>query len=111
MVEQARTRNVAAVQSGHVELQRGSVESLPFEDNHFDKVLTINSMQVWPDGVVGLKEIRRVMKSGARIALGFTSYSGQLKDGLRDTVVTAGFTELRVVEDKSNGFCALATKP
>jgi len=56
MVEQARTRNVAAVQSGHVELQRGSAESLPFEDNHFDKVLTINSMQVWPDAVVGLRK-------------------------------------------------------
>jgi hypothetical protein len=48
------------------------------------------------------------MKSWVRIALGFTPYSGQLKDGWRDTVVTAGFTELRVVEHKSNGFCALA---
>src|SRR5262245_24338676 len=39
MVEQARARNAAAVQSGRVEVRRGSVESLPFEDNSFDKAL------------------------------------------------------------------------
>src|SRR6516162_7888247 len=60
MVAQARARNIAAIQSGRVDLQRGSVENLPFNDNSFDKVLAINSMQVWPDAVVGLQEIRRV---------------------------------------------------
>jgi SAM-dependent methyltransferase len=49
MIEQARTRNAVAIQSGHVDLRRGSVESLPFDDNSFDKALAINSMQVWPD--------------------------------------------------------------
>jgi ubiquinone/menaquinone biosynthesis C-methylase UbiE len=76
MVEQARTRNMSAIQSGRVDLRHGSVESLPFDDASFDKALAINSMQVWPDAVVGLREIRRVMKPGGRIALGFTPYSG-----------------------------------
>ena len=77
MVEQARARNAPALQGGHVDLRHGSVESLPFDDNCFDKALAINSMQVWPDAVAGLREMRRVMKPGGEIALGFTPYSGQ----------------------------------
>jgi ubiquinone/menaquinone biosynthesis C-methylase UbiE len=49
MVQQAKARNVKAIESGRVDLRYGSVESLSFEDNTFDKALAINSMQVWPD--------------------------------------------------------------
>ena len=49
MVEQARARNAPALQGGHVDLRHASVESLPFDNNCFDKALAINSMQVWPD--------------------------------------------------------------
>jgi SAM-dependent methyltransferase len=38
MVQQARTRNAEAIRSGRVELRHGSVESLPFDSNTFDKV-------------------------------------------------------------------------
>src|SRR2546422_6762884 len=71
MVEQAAARNAKAIKSGHVDLKYGSAESLPFEDNTFDKVLAINSMQVWTDAAAGLREIRRVMKTGGRMARGF----------------------------------------
>jgi len=111
IVEQARARNSSSIQNGGVYLQCCSVESLPFEGNTFDKVLAINSMHVWPDAVVGLREIRRVMKSGARIALGFNPYSGQTKDGLTDTLLSAGFIKASLVEEANKGFCALATKP
>ena len=110
MVEQARARNAPALQGGHVDLRHGSVESLPFDDNCFDKALAINSMQVWPDAVAGLREMRRVMKPGGEIALGFTPYSGQPNQGLKETLIAAGFTKAHVVET-SKGFCVLATKP
>jgi len=111
MVEQARARNINAIQKGEVDLKWGSVENLPFGDNSFDKALAINSMQVWPDAVIGLQEIQRVLKSSGRIALGFTPYSGQSKDGLTDKLVSAGFVKTRLVKDASKGFCALAMKP
>jgi ubiquinone/menaquinone biosynthesis C-methylase UbiE len=78
MLQQATTRNMQAIKSGRVDLRFGSVEHLPFRDNTFDKVFVfaINSMQVWPDIPASLREVRRVMKSGGRIALGFTPYSG-----------------------------------
>jgi ubiquinone/menaquinone biosynthesis C-methylase UbiE len=110
MVMQARARNATAIQNGLVDLRRGSVDSLPFDDNSFDKALAINSMHVWPDPSAGLREMGRVMKSGARVALGFTPYSGQPNEGLIETLIAAGFTNANVVE-RDNWFCALALKP
>src|SRR5882757_4219880 len=37
MVEQATARNANVIRSGRVDLRHGSVESLPFENNTFDK--------------------------------------------------------------------------
>lgn len=110
MVEQARARNAIGIRSGRVDLRHGCVQSLPFADNTFDKARAINAMQVWPDPVAGLREMRRVMKSGGRIALGFTPYSGQPKQGLTETLIPASFTKVQVAES-DKGFCALATKP
>ncbi len=110
MVEQARHRNAAAIRSGRVDLRHTPVENLPFDNDSFDKALAINWVQVWPNAVAGLQEIRRVLKPGGSIALGFTPYSGHPKEGLAEMLATAGFTRARVVES-DKGFCALAVKP
>jgi ubiquinone/menaquinone biosynthesis C-methylase UbiE len=110
MVQQVKARNAKAIANGQVDLRCGSVESLPFEDNAFNKALAINSMQVWPDAVAGLREMQRIMKPGGRIALGFTPYSGQSKSGLPEMLTAAAFMEPRVAETEL-GFCGLAIKP
>jgi len=110
MVEQARKRNAKAIESGQVELRCSSVASLPFAEDSFDRALAINSFQVWPDAAIGLREIRRVMKPNARIALGFTPHSGQPREGLTEALAAAGFAEPSLVE-KGQDFCALAGKP
>jgi ubiquinone/menaquinone biosynthesis C-methylase UbiE len=107
MVRQARARNMKAIEGGRVDLRYGSVESLPFEDETFDKALAINSMHVWPDAVSGLREMRRIMRPGGKIALGFTPYSGQSKSGSPEMLTAAAFTEAQVAETEL-GFCALA---
>jgi ubiquinone/menaquinone biosynthesis C-methylase UbiE len=110
MVRQARARNAKAVESGRADLRRGSVDSLPFDSNTFDKAIAINSMQVWPDPVAGLSEIRRVLRPGSRIGLGFTRHSGQPQEGLTETLMAAGFTAARLMQ-KETSFCALAIRP
>jgi hypothetical protein len=57
MVEQTTVRNAKAIEAGRVDLREGSVERLPFEDDTFTNALAVNSMQVWPDAVSGLREI------------------------------------------------------
>jgi ubiquinone/menaquinone biosynthesis C-methylase UbiE len=84
MVEQAKARNQKVTEAGLVQLQYGSVEQLPFADDTFvgvaspleNRALAINSLQVWSDAMTGLREIRRVMTVGGKIALGFTPASG-----------------------------------
>ena len=110
MVRQAAARNAAALRNRRVDLRYGSVERLPFADGTFDKALAINSMQVWPDARAGLLEIRRVLKHGGNVALGFTVYSGQPKEGVAESLTAAGFTQARIV-DMPRLFCAVATKP
>ena len=111
MVSQARERNIPAIKKGLVELRQGSVERMPFADGSFDKALAINSLQVWPDAMAGLREIHRVMKRNGRIALGFTPYSGRSKEGLDEMLRAAGYTAPSIVEDERRRFCMLATKP
>ena len=109
MVEQATTRNAKAIAAGIVQLHYGSVEKLPFADDTFDKTLAINSMQVWPDEMAGLREIRRVMAGGGKIALAFTSAAGQSSTGLTELLTAAGFIDAHLVKTEQ-GFCVLAIK-
>ncbi len=110
MVEQAKARNRQGVGRGQVVLRQGIAENLPFEDGHFDKALSINSLQVWTDAMAGLREIRRVLKPGGTAVLGFTPYSGQPNQGFLEMLAMADFTEARV-EESELGFYALAVKP
>jgi SAM-dependent methyltransferase len=62
MMSQASKRNSAAIQDGRMQLYQGTVGSLPFEDDRFDKVLVVNSVHHWPDAMAGLQEVLRVLK-------------------------------------------------
>jgi hypothetical protein len=73
-------------------------------------VIAINSMQVWPDATAGLREIRRVLAVGGRVAPGFTPNSGQPRAGVTEMLAAAGFAEAHLVE-LDRGFCALARNP
>jgi ubiquinone/menaquinone biosynthesis C-methylase UbiE len=109
MLEQARARNAADLESGKADLRQGSVEKLPYADHTFDRAMAINSMQAWPDVDAALRELRRVVKPSGRVALGFTRHSGQ---GRRDAaealaLAAAGFLDVQLI-DVEGGFCALA---
>jgi ubiquinone/menaquinone biosynthesis C-methylase UbiE len=110
MHRQATRRNAAAIARQAVDLRQGSADDLPFADASFDAVLAINSMQVWPDAMAGLREIHRVGKAGARLVLVFTPRSGQARQGIADLLAAAGFHEPRLV-DGEPGFAALARRP
>lgn len=64
MVRQACRRIAPMIETGRVALHKGSVSALPFENNRFDKVLSVNNIMMWPEIHADLCEVFRVMRPG-----------------------------------------------
>ena len=120
MLRQAAKRNARAMREGHIRLLQGTVQALPFEAAVFNKALAINSVQIWPDSFVGVKEMQRVLVPGGTIALALQPVWAKTDDEVRqigaDLVALldrAGFQQTRLefkaMKPKST-VCALGIK-
>lgn len=109
MVRQAQARNAQTIRAGRVELRRAGADRLPFADAAFDKVLAVNSMQIWPDAAAGMREVRRVLKPGGQVVLAFTPYAGQSNEAVEAAIAAAGFDPPRVVA-RDGLHCVIASK-
>jgi len=72
MVRVATRRNASAVKAGRVALSQGNITALPFEDQHFDKIMTIHTLYFWPEPhepSQALSELCRVLKPGGRLVI------------------------------------------
>ncbi len=61
---QAISRNKKALEEGTLHLQVGDCCNLPFEDEMFKAVTSINTVYFWSDTLKGLKEIYRCLING-----------------------------------------------
>lgn len=108
MLEQARQRNQAAIQAGRVELHLSAADRLPFPDGSFEKVFSINVAHFWAEPVVPLREMRRVLREGGRIAIAVQPRTkGANERTARETAKmivenlnAAGFTQVRMESKK-----------
>ncbi|GAC1350950.1 MAG: hypothetical protein NVSMB27_38380 [Ktedonobacteraceae bacterium] len=73
MVKRARARNRRAVKAGRVTLQQGDAAHLPFEEQQFDKVISIHTFYFWSEHAAILAEILRVLKPGGMCIITFTT--------------------------------------
>jgi len=121
MVQQASGRNAAAIRAHRVHLAHASVEQLPSFDGPLDAILAVNSVGFWPNPVERLRRLRRLLRSGGRIALarqprcpGATQdTTARAAQELQDLLTQAGFTQIRT---ETLGLdppvaCVLATNP
>lgn len=69
MVRVATRRNAQAVKAGRVALSQGNMTALPFEDQYFDKVMTIHTFYFWSEPAQALRELYRVLKPGGRLVI------------------------------------------
>jgi ubiquinone/menaquinone biosynthesis C-methylase UbiE len=104
MLRQATRRNAAAIQAGQVTLARSTVEQLPRAlDDPFDAVLAVNSLGFWTEPAQRLKDLRRRLTAGGRIAIasqprcpGATRNTSLDAAGqVTDLLHAAGFTQAR----------------
>jgi ubiquinone/menaquinone biosynthesis C-methylase UbiE len=104
MIRQARKRNREGITAGKIEVLCASVDAIPFPDNHFDKVFTINSMMFWPDRNIGLREVKRVLKPRGKLSVFYqphgaktTAQVGQQGERILNEVRAAGFEHPRML--------------
>ncbi|WP_179257706.1 class I SAM-dependent methyltransferase [Burkholderia sp. AU6039] len=118
MLAAARQLNRAFIEQGRVRLSLGSVDALPFADDAFDKVFSINCIYFWRDPALGLGELRRVVRNGGIAALTVRDierapYDAYRPDTLARLMTEAGFASVVI---HRNGIpshplaCVLGTK-
>ena len=61
--------NAAEIAAGKIKLINASVEKLPFSDQTFDKIVTVESFYFWPSPVDNLREVLRTLKIGGTFLL------------------------------------------
>jgi arsenite methyltransferase len=71
VVAWAHARYSRDVASGKADFREGTVESIPFGANAFNKVCTVNTVYFWSSLEAGLAEIYRVLVPGGRTVIGF----------------------------------------
>jgi SAM-dependent methyltransferase len=127
MMARARKRFAAAVARKRLRLVAASVDRLPFDDEAFDRVVSVNTVYFWPDPLHGMSEIYRVLKPEGRVALGirspdsmrrlpFTKHGFAIYEPaqLEEMLGLAGFTGVRSEaydDDRLGRVCIVADKP
>ena len=66
MLDRARAR-FGNMGIGNVKLIQGDVGAMPFKDDSFDIVLTMNGFHAFPDKEKAYSEVNRVLKTGGRL--------------------------------------------
>lgn len=69
MIRQANLLNSELVKENKAEFIFGDVSKLPFENDSFDRIFTINTLYFWPDPVKGLNELTRVIRPNGKILI------------------------------------------
>ena len=127
----ARRTNKQFIKTGRVEIQNGSISSLPFFDNMFNLVTAVNTYYYWPDLIGDMKEILRVLKPGSKLMILGQAYQGgkhftrnrkllEMMGGatyhsvreLSELLSITGYSEVQIFEKYEWDFiCGIGTKP
>jgi ubiquinone/menaquinone biosynthesis C-methylase UbiE len=127
MVALGKKRFAKAIDDGQVELVCAGVEQLPYGDGDFSKACTVNTIYFWPEPRTGLAELRRVLRGGGRLVVGFSPRAALEKmsftkhgfryyepEDVRSLLDEAGFAEVELVPGhgpRDEFICACGVKP
>jgi SAM-dependent methyltransferase len=71
MVEVAARNNAKWVSNGKLEIQKASIEEIPYPDHCFDKVFTCNTLYFWPEPLENIREVKRVLNPNGQFFCAF----------------------------------------
>jgi len=117
---------------GRVEVNRGSVSQLSFQEDTFDLVTAVETHFWWPNLPTDMREVFRVLKTGgkliviaevykganttvAKLAEKYASQAGMKMldvDQHRELFAQAGYSDVQVVTEPDKGWiCGIGRKP
>jgi ubiquinone/menaquinone biosynthesis C-methylase UbiE len=65
------------IAAGRVDVQTGDGASLPWAADTFDAAFSAHTIYFWPQPAQQFRELRRVLRAGARLVLGFREHSDE----------------------------------
>lgn len=121
MVEKAEKVNKTSCSLNQVILRQATAENIPFADDFFDTVYTVNTVYFWSNAETVFDEVRRVLKNGGRFICGFNyfekdadkndNFKRYTPQQLRTMARNNGFHDVKVkVLRKQGSFCLIGTK-
>ncbi len=128
-VEMSRKHNADAISDGKMDITSGSVEALPFDNESFDRIITVESFYFWPDPDKDLREVFRVLAKGGKFLI-VADINGDAQltteeeanvrkyelfnptaSQLRDMLANAGFSDIAIhKKEGTNWICAEGNK-
>lgn len=112
MIAEARNLNNELVAAERADFVLSSLNNLPFPDESFNTVFTVNTIYFWEDPEKELEEIRRVLKKGGKLHVAlrpksvmkdmpFVEHGFQLfdKEDVERLLISNGLAVTKVVEE------------
>lgn len=112
MIKEARLWNEDFVQSGQAQFTEASTDMLPYGNEAFNKIFTVNTIYFWDNTTAVLTEIRRVLKQNGLLIIslrpksimnvlpvtqyGFKTFS---KQDCIELLTKNGFHKVEVIEE------------
>jgi ubiquinone/menaquinone biosynthesis C-methylase UbiE len=66
MISESTRLNEEFIENGRAQFQLGEASNIPFPDNSFDKIFTINTIYFWEDPEKVLSEFKRVIETNRK---------------------------------------------
>ena len=111
MVHEARKLNQQFIENGQVQFEVAGADKLPFGDEIFNKIFTVNTIYFWDDAPLIFSEIRRVLKANGTLIIAirpasimqhypFVKYGFRLfnREELAALLTSNGFRIISIVE-------------
>ncbi len=108
MVEESIKMNQKWIDLARADFTHGDIDDLPFDDNSFSAIFTVNTLYFWNDPIKTLEELKRVLRNSGRLLISFrpkenmakipvTKYNFNLYSlkEVEELMAKAGFSNIR----------------